>query len=257
MPLLARLLATALLAVVVAGCAGRQPPQPDYDPWQPLNRKVFWFNDQLDTYALEPVARGWNYVVPDPVQRGISNFFNNLRIPVIVFPNDLLQGKPHKAAEAFARFWLNTVWGGLGFYDFAAKFGAPPQDEDFGQTFGVWGIPPGPYLVLPVFGPSNPRDTVGLGCDFATGVYIYFTAIPWIATAGTAVNVVNDRSRVLDEVKNAKEASFDFYTFVRNAYVQRRWKQINDTLSVGTPQEEEDLYNEEIYENYLEHGDKP
>src|SRR5215470_11216604 len=99
MPLRVPALATvALLVGLFAGCAARHPPQPDYDPWEPLNRKVFWFNDQVDVYALEPVARGWDYVVPNVVQRGLSNFFDNLRIPVIVFPNDLLQGKPRKAA---------------------------------------------------------------------------------------------------------------------------------------------------------------
>jgi phospholipid-binding lipoprotein MlaA len=256
MPRCTHLLATALFVVVFAGCAGRQPPQPDYDPWQPLNRKVFWFNDHLDMYVLEPVARGWDYIAPDVVQRGLSNFFNNLRFP-IVFPNDLLQGKPRKAVEEWARFQVNTFLGGLGFYDLAADFGLPPQDEDFGQTFGVWDIAPGPYLVLPIFGPSSPRDAVGLGCDFATGFYFYFVPVPWVTTVATGINVVNARSRLLDEVKNAKEASFDYYTFVRNAYVQRRWKQINDTLSVGTPEEEEDLYNDEIYENYLEHGNTP
>jgi len=256
MPLRALYLVAALIAAAtLSACAGRQPPQPDYDPWEPLNRKVFWFNDTLDTYALEPVARGWDYVMPDAVQRALSNFFNNLRFP-IVFPNDLLQGKPKKALEALAAFQINTFIGGLGFFDVAGSFGLKAQDEDTGQTFGVWDIAPGPYLVLPLFGPSNPRDTIGLACDFATGFYIYFTAVPWVTTGSAAVNIVNERSRLLDEVKNAKDASFDFYIFVRNAYVQRRWKQINDTAA-NTPEQEDNLYNEEIYENYLEHGDTP
>ena len=257
MPLRAALLTAALFAALaLSACAGRQPPQPDYDPWEPLNRKVFWFNDRLDNYVLEPVARGWDYVIPDAVQRALSNFFNNLRFPII-FPNDLLQGKPHKAAEEWARFQVNTFLGGAGFFDVAARFGLEPQDEDWGQTFGVWNISPGPYLVLPVFGPSSPRDAVGLACDAASGFYIYFTAFPWVTTGATGINVVNERSRQLDTVRNAKAASLDFYVFVRNAYVQHRWKQVNDAVSGGTPLEQEDLYNEEIYENYLEHGDTP
>jgi len=254
----AALLAAALFsAALLSACAGRQPPQPDYDPWQGFNRKMFAFNDALDEYAMEPAARGWNYVVPGAVQHALTHFFNNLRFP-IVFVNDILQGKPHKTAEELARFQINTFMGGLGFYDLAADFGLPLQDEDSGQTFGVWGIGPGPYLVLPFFGPSNPRDTVGLGADAALAFYTYFVPVPFATLGATGINIINERSRYLDEVKNAKEASLDYYIFVRNAYVQRRWKQVNDVISgSATPQEEQELYNEGVYENYLEQGDKP
>ena len=258
-PRLVVLTLSLLAAAALAGCSGRQPPKPDYDPWEPFNRKIFWFNDELDVYALEPVARGWDYVTPDPVQRGLSAFFNNLRFP-IVFVNDILQAKPRKMAESLARFQINTFMGGLGFYDLAADLGLPLQDEDTGQTFGVWGISPGPYLVLPVFGPSNPRDTLGLAGDTLLGFYTYFVPVPYATIGASAINLVNERSRYLTAVQNAKEASLDYYTFVRNAYAQRRWKQVNDTLSVkatGTPLQEEDLYNEEIYEDYLEQGDQP
>jgi phospholipid-binding lipoprotein MlaA len=250
-------LAIALLAAaLLSACAGRQPPAPDYDPWEPLNRKTFWLNDKLDVYALEPAARGWDYVMPDPVQRAISRFFNNLRFPII-FANDLLQGKPRAAVEALARFQVNTFIGGLGFFDIAADYGGlKPQDEDTGQTLGVWNISPGPYLVLPFFGPSNPRDTVGLAGDFALGFYTYFVPIPYVTIGASAVDIVNQRARFLDEVENAKEASLDFYTFVRNAYVQRRWKLVREALGEGSVGEEDDLYNEEIYEDYLEEGDR-
>jgi phospholipid-binding lipoprotein MlaA len=254
----ARLLPRAialLAAALLSGCAGRQPPQPDYDPWEGLNRKTFWLNDKLDVYALEPMARGWDYVIPDPVQRSISRFFNNLLFPV-VFVNDLLQAKPRRAAEALARFQINTFFGGLGFFDPATDLGLPLQIEDTAQTFGVWNISPGPYLVLPVFGPSSPRDVVGLAADVGLGFYTYFVPFPLITVGASALNIVNERSRYLEEVANAKEASLDYYTFVRNAYVQRRWKLLNDTLS-GTTPEEDDLYNDEIYEDYLEQGDKP
>lgn len=254
----ARLLPVAialLAAALLSGCAGRKPPQPDYDPWEGLNRKTFWVNDKLDVYALEPIARGWDYVMPDPVQRSISRFFYNLLFPV-VFVNDLLQAKPRAAAEALARFQINTFFGGLGFFDLATDLGLPLQLEDTAQTFGVWGISPGPYLVLPFFGPSSPRDAVGLAGDVALGFYTYFVPIPFVTAGASAVNIVNERSRYLNEVANAKDASLDYYTFVRNAYVQRRWKLLNDSLSGTGPYEEEDLYNDEIYEDYLE-GDHP
>lgn len=252
MPLRAALLTAAVFAaILLSACAGRQPPQPDYDPWEKFNRKIFWFNDQLDVYALEPIARGWNYVMPDAVQHAVTHFFNNLRFP-IVFPNDLLQGKPHAALESLASFQINTFIGVLGFFDVASEFGLKPQDEDTGQTFGVWDISPGPYLVLPFLGPSNPRDAVGLAGDAAFGFYTYFITVPYATVGASAINIVNERARQLDVVRNAKDASLDFYTFVRNAYAQHRWKQINDAISGGTALEEENLYNEEIYENYLE-----
>lgn len=250
------LAAVLLAAFALSACAGRQPPKPDYDPWETMNRKVFWFNDKADQYVLEPVAKGWNFVMPERVQRCISNFFNNLRFP-IVFTNDLLQGKPRKALESVARLEINTFIGGLGLFDVAADYGVPLQDEDTGQTFGVWGIPPGPYLVLPFFGPSSPRDTVGLAGDAALGFYTYYITVPGVIAGAYAVNVVNYRAHWLDTVKRAKEASLDYYTFVRNAYVQRRWRQINDESTKMGAEQEEDLYNADIYEDYLEHGDTP
>jgi phospholipid-binding lipoprotein MlaA len=262
MPARLRPLAIALLAAaLLSGCAGRQPPQPDYDPWEGLNRKTFWFNDQLDIYALEPLARGWDRVVPDSVQRSLAHFFDNLFFPV-VFVNNILQGKPRGAAEALARFEINTFVGGLGFFDLATDFGLPAQIEDTAQTLGVWNISPGPYLVLPFFGPSSPRDTVGLAGDFALAFYTYFLPFPYITVALSGVDIVNDRSRYLDEIANAKEASLDFYIFVRNAYVQRRWKLLNDAISgTGTylfeEGDEDDLYNEEIYEDSVEQDNAP
>jgi len=252
LPLVAGLLAAALLSA----CGAHQPPKPDYDPWEPMNRKIFWFNDTLDVYAIEPVARGWDYVVPDAVQLSITHFFNNLRFP-IVFVNDLLQCRPRPALEELARFQINTFIGGLGFFDVAARFGLPLQAVDTGQTFGVWGISPGPYLVLPVFGPSNPRDTLGLVGDTALGFYTYFITVPGITLGATAINVINARARLIDDVRNAKAMALDYYTLVRNAYVQHRWELINRRVSKAGRKEQENLYNEEIYENYLEEGDKP
>jgi phospholipid-binding lipoprotein MlaA len=249
--------AAALLAAVTLGaCAHRQPPQPDNDPWEPFNRKMFWFNEKLDQYALEPVARGWDYIMPDIVQLGLANFFDNTRFP-IVFVNDVLQGKPRAAAESLARFQINTFLGGLGFVDLAAKFGLPPQLEDTGQTFGVWDIAPGPYLVLPIFGPSNPRDTLGLAGDFALGFYTYFVPFPYATVLASAIDILNWRSRRLDDIENAREAALDFYVFQRNAYIQYRWKLINDDSRSSSMYQEEDLYDEGLYEDHFEQNTPP
>jgi phospholipid-binding lipoprotein MlaA len=248
-------LGVAAVLLVLWGCGGHRPPQPDYDPWERMNRKVFWFNDKADQYALEPVARGWNFVVPTRVQRAIGDFFVNLRFP-IVLANDLLQRKGRAALESVATFEINTFFGGLGFYDLASQLGLPPQDEDTGQTFGVWAISPGPYVVLPFFGPSNPRDTAGLIGDAGLGFYTYFVTVPGITIGATAINVINERARYLEAVENAKNASLDYYTFVRNAYVQHRWKQVHDQLPGTAAPQDEDLYNDRLYEGYLE-GDQP
>lgn len=262
-------LAAAVLVFALTACAGRQPPNPDYDPWEPMNRKVFWFNDKLDEHVLEPVARGWNKVVPDRVQHCIGNFFGNLRFPMI-FTNDLLRAEPRKGAESLARFEINTFFGGLGLFDLAGDyFGLPPEEEDtgpfqshFGLTLGIWGIAPGPYLVLPFLGPSSPRDAVGLAGDGAFQIYTYYLPISTLAAWGIfggtgAVDIVNYRAGFLEAVQRAKEASLDYYSFVRNAYVQRRWRLMNAQTGSMSPEQEKDLYNADMYENSPEHGSSP
>ncbi len=238
------------VGLALCGCATQQAPRPDDDPWEGFNRKMFAFNEQLDTHVMEPVARGWNWAVPEPAQRGVHNFFQNLRFPIVLV-NDLLQGRGKQAIETLVRFQTNTILGVLGFWDVAAARGLPPHVQDTGLTFARWGIASGPYLVLPFFGPSNPRDTVGLAADGAMMVYIYFVPYPGLTTGVNAINVVNERARYLDAGARAKEAALDFYVFIRNAAVQRRWKEIHDQAPAGG---DEDLYNEENLEQYLEEG---
>ena len=236
------------LGIALCGCAAQQAPRPDDDPWESFNRKMFWFNDRLDTHVMEPTARGWDWAVPEVAQRGVHNFFNNLRFPIVLV-NDLLQGRGRQAVETLVRFQTNTVLGVLGFCDVAADRGMPAHPQDTGLTFARWGIAPGPYLVLPFFGPSSPRDGVGLAADGALLIYPYFIPIPGVSVGINAVNVVNERARFLDAGDRAKGAALDFYVFVRNAYVQRRWREIND----GAPSApDEDLYNEENLGGYLE-----
>jgi phospholipid-binding lipoprotein MlaA len=234
----------ALCAVV--GCRGPHPtdsmqPPAEHDPLENVNRKIFWFNDKVDTYVLVPVATGWDKVLPDRVQHSVSNFFQNLRFPIVAV-NDLLQGKPVATAKDVGRFGVNTTVGVLGFFDPASGWGLEKHVEDFGQTLGKWGLPPGPYLVLPLFGPSNFRDATGLGVDYALSVTPFFVDEVYLVGA-QAIDTVNERSLVLEQVRNIKESAFDYYVFVRNAYAQRRKALIADQTPEPTPgTNEDDLY---------------
>jgi phospholipid-binding lipoprotein MlaA len=225
-----------LVCALLANACAARPEGGIYDPWEPFNRKIFWFNDKADVYVLEPVARGWDYVLPQPVQHSVENFFDNLDSPIL-FVNNLLQGKPRAAAVDLSRLILNSTLGVFGFFDFAEWWGVPANYEDFGQTLGRWGVPPGPYLVLPILGPSNPRDTVGLVADGQLRVYPYFVSF-WVTTGATVVRSINLRSVFLKEVQSGKEAALDYYVFVRDAYDQRRRALIDDTITVGNKEEE-------------------
>lgn len=215
------------LALPLAAHAEPAAAAAENDPWEPVNRGVFWFNDQLDEFVVEPVARGWNFVVPEDLQIWIDNFFDNVHAPIDTV-NALLQGKPRDAGVAFGRFVFNSTVGFAGFFDPAAsELGLEEVREDFGQTLAVWGLGSGPYLVLPILGPSSPRDAAGLVGDGAMAAYTWY--IPWVATfSSRGVDVVNTRSRLLQQIEDSKKASFDYYVFVRNAYLQYRGNLIQD-----------------------------
>ena len=194
----------------------------DNDPWEGFNEKMFWFNREVvDRFLLKPVATGWDFIFPDPVQRGVHNFFDNLSVVRRVVNNGL-QLKFTGAATELTRFSINSTVGFVGFFDVAKDaFGIEQRDEDTGQTFGVWGMGPGPYLVLPFLPPLSIRDGVGYAFDAAMTPYTYF--IPWWGTAaGTATNTVNERSLNLDRFERVAESTVDLYGAVRNAYLQRR-----------------------------------
>jgi len=228
-------IAVLLTAGFLVSCATSSP-----DPLERINRGTFWFNERvLDRFALEPAARGWNWLMPEIVQTGVGNFFENLRVPV-VFVNDLLQAKPLDAGQDLARLTVNTTLGLVGFLDVASRFGIPENDEDFGQTLGVWGVPGGPYLVLPILGPSNPRDTVGLVGDWAATPHHWF--LPFYVNAGmNVVQVVNLRANFLEEIEQNRQDAFDYYVFIRNAFLENRAHRIADQ-DPDAKQEEEDLY---------------
>jgi phospholipid-binding lipoprotein MlaA len=192
------------------------------DPWEAFNEVMFNFNREiLDRYILKPVATAWDFVLPDPVQKGVHNFFDNLSVVRRVM-NNALQLKFQGAGKEVARFAINSTVGLVGFFDVAKDgFGIEQSDEDMGQTFGVWGSPPGPFLVLPFLPPLTVRDGIGHLIDTAMTPYIYF--IPWYASiGGNVTNVVNERSLNLDTFERVAESTIDLYSAVRNAHLQRR-----------------------------------
>ncbi|HVO93283.1 MAG TPA: VacJ family lipoprotein [Terriglobales bacterium] len=206
----------------VAAAAAAAGEDFDEDPWEGFNEKMFWFNREvLDRFVLKPIATAWDFVLPDPVQRGFHNFFDNLAVVRRVVNNGL-QAKPVGAATELARFTINSTVGLAGFFDVAKDaFGIEQRDEDTGQTFGVWGAGPGPYLVLPFLPPLTVRDGIGYAFDAAMTPYTYF--IPWWGTvAGSATSAVNERSLNLDRFERVAESTVDLYGAVRNAYLQRR-----------------------------------
>ena len=210
------------------------------DILEPINRAIFKFNDTLDVYMLEPVARGWRKILPEPIHRGFTNFFTNLRSPIVI-ANDLLQGKFVEAATNTGRFFVNTGLGLGGFVDITANDGQPRNDEDFGQTLGVWHVPSGPYIVLPILGPSTVRDALGSTPDYYFAIWP--DRVKTIEYTGEQLGeAVQWRSTVLDEVEDAKKSSLDYYTFVRNLYLQKRESLIRDGEAAPAESEDELYY---------------
>ena len=194
----------------------------DQDPWEGFNEKMFNFNREiLDRFLLKPIATGWDFVLPDMVQRGFRNMFDNLDVVRRVV-NNTLQLKFAGAGIELVRFTVNSTVGVAGFFDIAKDaFGIEQKDEDTGQTFGVWGMGPGPYLVLPLLPPLNVRDGFGYAFDAAMFPPSYF--IPWWGSlAATITETVNERSLNLDRFERVAESTVDLYGAVRNAALQRR-----------------------------------
>ena len=203
----------------------------EYDPLEPFNEKMFWFNREvLDRFVLKPVATAWDFVLPNQVQKGIHNVFDNLAVVRRVV-NNALQLKFAGAAKEAARFTINSTIGIAGFFDVAKEgFGIEQNDTDAGITLGVWGIGPGPFLVLPFLPPLTVRDGIGFAADVAMTPYIYF--IPWYASiGGTSTNMVNERSLNLDTFERVAESTVDLYGAVRNAYLQRRAAKIQESIN--------------------------
>jgi phospholipid-binding lipoprotein MlaA len=218
----------------------------EYDPWESMNSNIFEFNLKVDRYVLKPVAKGYNFVVPDMVQVGVSNIISNLRFAPR-FLNNVFQGKIKGAGIEVGRFLINSTVGLAGFFDVAAKVDLVTPEEDFGQTLGFYGIKPGPYLVLPLLQPFTVRDFVGYVGD------VFLNPINWLVVpiieadnvpsviehrnrmtssiiqfGARTGEIINERSRNLEKFQGVEEATLDLYSAVRNAYLQKRAQSVRE-----------------------------
>lgn len=224
----------AAMLVMTQGAALAQPPadavtpaeptQPAIaDPFEGFNRAVFGFNNGVDRILIEPLARGYRAVTPGFVRTGVTNALHNLRSPVI-FANDVLQGSPSRAGTTAGRFVVNSTIGLVGLIDVGAQIGLPRHSEDFGQTLAVWGAGPGPYLVLPLLGPSTLRDALGRPIDAAFDPFNYLDGQDIDAVRGGRVGltVVSAREQAIEAVDALRRTSIDPYVSLRSIYAQAR-----------------------------------
>jgi phospholipid-binding lipoprotein MlaA len=218
----------------------------EYDPWEPVNTNIFSFNLKVDRYVLKPVAKGYDFILPDVVQVGVSNIFSNLRFAPR-FLNNMFQGKLKGAGIEVGRFLINSTVGLVGFFDLATKVNLVTPEEDLGQTLGFYGVKPGPYVVLPLLPPFTVRDFVGYVGD------VFLNPINWlvvpiievdhvpsviahknrmttsiIQTGSRVGEIVNERSRNLEKYQGVEEATLDLYSAVRNAYLQKRAQAVRE-----------------------------
>jgi phospholipid-binding lipoprotein MlaA len=229
----------AMVVVGLGGCATRPPADDpdavaDYvqtnDPLEPTNRVFYAVNNGLDTVILRPAAQAYRYVVPGRVREGLHNVLANIGSPVQL-ANDMLEGKPRRAGDTSMRFVINTTAGLLGIFDVAKGWGYPAHDADFGMTMASWGVPEGPFLFLPVLGPTDPRDAAGFGVDIALDPFTWVggphnTGLTVFNWTRYGLNAVDSRERVLDPVDQIKKTALDPYATFRSLYRQHRHAQI-------------------------------
>jgi len=217
--------AVCCLVLLLAGCATTTAERDPGDPWEPANRKVYAFNQGVDKATLRPVAKAYAASLPQGARTSVTNFFNNLGAPTTIV-NQLLQGKLVQAGQDTLRFALNTTLGIGGLFDPASDAGLPRHNEDLGQTLGRWGVPPGPYLMLPLLGPSHLRDLPSVVVDrFLEPFYWYnYGNERWFSLG---LSLVDKRSRLLP-LDATLERAYDPYGFIRQAYSQRRLFQVYD-----------------------------
>jgi phospholipid-binding lipoprotein MlaA len=192
-----------------------------------MNRAVFAFNEVLDEYFLKPITSVYRFILPEIVRDGIYNVFGNYN-DIYTALNNLLQGKPALAFNDFMRVMVNTIFGLGGLLDVATPAGLEKHKEDWGQTFGVWGIPAGPYVVLPFFGPSSVRDTFGTVADIKSDYLFTYVKDIGLRNSITALRVINARNTYYEAGSLLEGAAIDKYTFLRDSYIQRRAYQVND-----------------------------
>jgi phospholipid-binding lipoprotein MlaA len=221
-----------ILAVgLLSGCATSGNSK---DPVEGFNRAMFSFNEGVDTVLIKPVAQGYDAVLPNPVKTGVTNFFGNIA-DFFIGVNNLLQGKPTQAASDLGRVVVNSTVGLLGVVDWASDMGMEKHEEDFGQTFGRWGVGDGAYVVLPIFGPRTVRDTAGLIVDSVADPVGNIDHVPTRNTL-LALRIIDTRADLLPADKVIEEAALDKYSYVRDGYLQQRRSLIHD----GNPPREKD-----------------
>ena len=221
-----KIFAALAFLLLASGCATVSGPTNPRDPWESYNRGMFEVNDRIDQAVLKPVAKGYEEVVPRFARAGVNNFFENL-FDVGTGLNNLLQAKPAQGANDLARFAVNSVIGILGLWDVATPMGLEKHDEDFGQTLAVWGVPSGPYFVIPLLGPSTARDAPARYVDswFSFNGYVEDIAV---RNSLYGLDAVRTRANLLKAGKILDEAALDRYQFVRDSWLQRRRSQIYD-----------------------------
>ena len=224
--------ALLVAALMLTACASGPNANPR-DPLEPFNRSMYGLNDAVDRAVIKPVATAYRDVLPSPVRTGVSNFFNNLQ-DLWSFVNNTLQLKGEGAGNSIVRFGVNTVFGLGGLIDIATEMRIERHTEDFGQTLGRWGVGAGPYVVLPLLGPSTVRDTAALPVDMKGNVVSQVDHVP-TRNSATVLNLVDRRSQLLDASQMLDEVALDPYSFTRDAYLQRRRNQVYD----GNPPDED------------------
>ncbi|HET6467366.1 MAG TPA: VacJ family lipoprotein [Geminicoccaceae bacterium] len=242
--LIAALMAAAL-AAAAAPAAAQLPGDAVNDPLEPMNRAIFRFNEAADRVVLRPAARAYG-VLPSPMRTGVRNFLDNLRSPVI-FVNDLMQGERDRAGTTFARFMINTLLGGAGLFDVATAFGHPKHSEDFGQTLGRYGVAGGPFLMLPLLGPSTARDAFGFVVDAFLLDPVFYLAPMETRIGRTTADGVDTRQRLDPAIEDVRANSIDAYATFRTIYLQQRAAAIRN----GTP------FDDEAYEDIFRELDEP
>ncbi len=228
-----RAICLIVLATLAQACATTASQA---DPWEGFNRDVFAFNESLDRHVMKPVAQGYEKVTPSVVRVGVNNFFGNIA-DAWTSVNQFLQGKPGEAISDAGRVIVNSTFGVLGLRDVASSMGIEKHEEDFGQTLAVWGVPSGPYLVLPFFGPSTIRDGPSRLADPAWWYYPGAVESQSVYAGAVAVDAVRTRTNLLPAEKVLDEAAVDKYTFIRDAWLQHRRNQVYDG---NPPPQEED-----------------
>ncbi len=230
---LLRTASAAFALILVQGCAVGPNANPA-DPFEPYNRAMFGFNEGVDRAILKPVATAYRDITPSPIRTGVTNFFGNIG-DVWSLVNNILQGKPKESVETLMRVSFNTIFGFAGVFDIATEMRMEKHSEDFGQTLGYWGMGSGPYIVLPLLGPSNVRDGIGTAVDANTDLVNNTDRVP-VRNSLAALRVVNTRANFLSAGEVLDQAALDKYSFTRDLYLQRRESLIRDD---NAPEKEE------------------